>query len=171
MKADLDDASEWISSRRKRSGAGMLIPGLIGTCITFGALYFGSQAFLQGTVQQIVEKRQQPQQPQRVPVAEITRSEPLVNKDWDKVVDEASRVSRGAEQVGDAEVHAQTTKQTVFNDNNYTPRGAGNVVRFIEPEHLAEELKPAEKMKLTIIKQKPISRSLRAVCKCSTHDA
>lgn len=155
MKADLDDAPEWISRRRKRSGARMLIPGLIGTCITFGALYFGSQAFLQGTVQHIVEKRQQPQQPQRVPVAEITRSEPSVNNDWDKVVDEASRLSRGTVQTGAAEAPAQTTKQTVFNDNNYTPRGADNVVNFIESAHMVEEKKTAEKMKVTIIKQEP----------------
>lgn len=125
MKADLDDAPEWVSSRRKRSRAGILIPGLIGTCITFGALYFSSQAFLQGTVQQIVEKRQQPQ---RVPVAEITRSEPSGNKDWDKVVDEVSRQSRGYEQPWAAEPLTQSAKQTVFNDLNYTPQGAVNII-------------------------------------------
>lgn len=142
MKADLDDAPEWISSRRKRSRAGMLIPGLIGTCITFGALYFGSQAFLQGTVQHIVEKGQQPQQPQRVPVAEITRSEPSVNKDWDKVVDEASRLSRGTEQAGAAEDPVQTSKQTVFNDLNYTPQGAVNI---IQTTSTYQEERPAPK--------------------------
>lgn len=69
MKAEWDDAPEWINSRRKRSAAAVLLPGLLGTCITLGTLYFGSQALLKGTVQQIVEKRQ-PLKP--VPVAEIT---------------------------------------------------------------------------------------------------
>jgi hypothetical protein len=39
MKADRHDAPEWIrSNSRKRGNLGVVIPGLIGTVITIGAL-------------------------------------------------------------------------------------------------------------------------------------
>jgi hypothetical protein len=113
MKADRHDAPEWIrSNSRKRGNLGVVIPGLIGTVITVGALYVASQAFLQGTVKNLAESKQQPKP---VPVAEIRRAEP--GTDWSKVVEEQAR--RDAMSQPQSELPASTentaTKQTVFN--------------------------------------------------------
>lgn len=127
MKAEWDDAPEWINSRRKKNAAAALLPGLIGTCITLGALYFASQALLGGNVQPIAGKRQ-PLKP--VPVAAITRAEPAANnKDWDSVVNEAASRHIEAEPPRATEQPTPNAKQTVFNDLNYTPQGAVNIIQ------------------------------------------
>ena len=86
--------------------------------ITVGALYAASQAFLQGTVKNLAESKQQPKP---LPVAEIRRAEP--ETDWSKVVDAQAR--RDAMSQPQAELPTTTentaTKQTVFNDLNYKP--------------------------------------------------
>ncbi|MCQ4269342.1 hypothetical protein NAV28_19160 [Pseudomonas stutzeri] len=128
MKADWNDAPGYLKRPRKR-GAAKLIPGLIGILITLGLLQMASSAFLKGTVQDIVDKRTQPKP---APVAEITRAEPAATKDWDRVVEEVA--ARGAmpqpqsTQPQAATVDVSPVKQTVFNDNNYIPKGATNVV-------------------------------------------
>lgn len=129
MNADWNDAPDYITRRpRKSHRLAKLIPGLIGTVITLAVLQMAGSAFLQGTMQSIAEKRIQPKP---APVAEITRVEPTATKDWDMVVEEVA--ARGATpqpqttqpQAGMA---ASTPKQTVFNDNNYVPQGATNIV-------------------------------------------
>lgn len=144
MKADRYDAPEWITSgRNKRGNLAMVIPGLLGTVITIGALHFASQAFVQGTVKHLAESKNQPKP---LPVAEIHRAEPQT--DWNKVVEAQAR--RDAMSQPKAELPVSTensaTKQTVFNDLNYTPRGADNVLAFKETSHPIEREKPAEKM-------------------------
>lgn len=129
MKADWDDAPDYITRHpRKSRRLAKLIPGLIGTLITLAVLQMAGSAFLQGTAQRIAEKRIQPKP---TPVAEITRTEPVANKDWDTVVEEVA--ARGAKpQLQSAQPQAVTAepppKQTVFNDKNYVPQGASNVV-------------------------------------------
>lgn len=151
MKADRHDAPEWIrSSSRKRGNLGVVIPGLIGTVVTIGALYVASQAFLQGTVKNLAESKQQPT---ALPVAEIRRAEP--ETDWSKVVEEQAR--RDAMPQPQAELPTSTentaTKQTVFNDLNYKSRGADNVLAFEETYKPIEPRKPAAKIRVTVIKE------------------
>ena len=151
MKADRHDAPEWIrSNSRKRGNLGVVIPGLIGTVITVGALYVGSQAFLQGTVKNLAESKQQPT---ALPVAEIRRAKP--ETDWSKVVEEQAR--RDAMYQPQAELPATTentaTKQTVFNDLNYKPRGADNVLPVEKNKKTVEQEKPTQKLKVTVIKE------------------
>lgn len=127
MKADWNDAPGHLKRPRKR-GAAKLIPGLIGILITLALLQMASSAFLKGTVQGIVNKRTQPKP---TPIAEITRAEPVAAKDWDRVVEEVA--ARGATpQSQSARPQAVATepspKQTVFNDNNYVPQRATNIV-------------------------------------------
>jgi hypothetical protein len=74
----------------------------------------------------------------RVPIAEITRSEPVAKKDWDKIVEEVASRSGGAEK------STNTEKQTVFNDLNYAPQSAINI---IQAPNLYTEEKPALKPK------------------------
>lgn len=151
MKADRHDAPEWIrSNSRKRGNLGVVIPGLIGTIITVGALYVASQAFLQGTVKNLAESKHQATP---LPVAEIRRAEP--ETDWSKVVEEQAR--RDAMSQPQAELPTSTAntaaKQTVFNDLNYKPRGADNVLAFEETYKPIESEKPAAKMRVTVIKE------------------
>lgn len=127
MKADRNDAPEYLKRPRRR-GAAKLIPGLIGILITLALLQMASSAFLKGTVQGIVDKRTQPKP---APVAEIRQAEPAATKDWDREVEEVA--ARGATpQPQTAQPQAGTAvpppKQTVFNDSNYVPQGATNIV-------------------------------------------
>lgn len=128
MKADRNDAPDYVRRRPRKGAVAWLIPGLIGTVIMLAALQMASSSFLKGTAQGIADKRVQPKP---APIAEITRAEPVATKDWDRVVEEAA--ARGATpQLESAQPQAVTAeplpKQTVFNDKNYVPQGATNIV-------------------------------------------
>lgn len=128
MKAEWNDAPDYIRRRPRKGAIAWLIPGLIGTAIMLAALQMASSTFLKGTTQGIVDKRVQPKP---APVAEIKRAEPAATKDWDRVVEEVA--ARGATpQPQTAQPTAATAepppKQTVFNDKNYVPQGAANIV-------------------------------------------
>ncbi|RRV35646.1 hypothetical protein EGJ13_06565 [Stutzerimonas stutzeri] len=128
MKAEWNDAPDYIRRRPRKGAVAWLIPGLIGTVIMLAALQMVSSAFLKGTAQGIADKRIQPKP---APVAEITRAEPAATKDWDRVVEEVA--ARGATpQQQTPQPQAATAepppKQTVFNDKNYVPQGATNIV-------------------------------------------
>lgn len=127
MKAEWNDAPDYVRRRPRKGAVAWLIPGLIGTAIMLAALQMVSSAFLKGTAQGIADRRIPPKP---APIAEITRAEP-VTKDWDRVVEEVA--ARGtAPQLQTAQPQAATTeppiKQTVFNDKNYVPQGATNIV-------------------------------------------
>jgi len=128
MKAEWNDAPDYIRRRPRKGAVAWLIPGLIGTAIMLAALQMASSSFLKGTAQGIADKRIQPKP---APVAEITRAEPAATKDWDRVVEEVA--ARGATpQPQTAQPQAATAepppKQTVFNEKNYLPQGATNIV-------------------------------------------
>lgn len=159
MKADWNDAPEYITRhRRKRRRLAKLIPGLIGTLITLAVLHTAGSAFLKGTAQNIAEKRIHPKP---TAVAEISRAEPAPVRDWDKVVEEVA--ARGATpqpqttqpQIVTAE---PPPKQTVFNDKNYVPQGATNIVPAtrVVPELTATI--PSRKKEIVVVgKQSRIS--------------
>ncbi len=128
MKAEWNDAPDYIRRRPRKGAIAWLIPGLIGTAIMLAALQMASSSFLKGTAQGIADKRVQPKP---APVAEITRAEPAATKDWDRVVEEVA--ARGARPQPQTPQPQATTaepppKQTVFNDKNYVPQGAINIV-------------------------------------------
>lgn len=154
MKAEWNDAPDYIR-RRPRKGLAWLIPGLIGTAITLAALQMVSSAFLKGTAQGIADKRIQPK---LAPVAEITRAEPATTKDWDRVVEEVA--ARGATpEPRSAQPQVVTTepppKQTVFNDKNYKPRGAVNVLSLREPTQAIEPPKPTTNNEVIVVGERP----------------
>ncbi len=123
MKAEWNDAPDYIRRRPRKGAVAWLIPGLIGTAIMLAALQMASSSFLKGTAQGIADKRIQPKP---APVAEITRAEPTATKDWDRVVEDVA--ARGAAPQPQAATAAPPPKQTVFNDKNYVPQGATNIV-------------------------------------------
>ncbi|MGG2395751.1 hypothetical protein ACJRW5_02205 [Pseudomonas sp. SH1-B] len=129
MKADRDDAPEWLTSKPRKSGnMGAVIAGVIGMVVTLGALTLGGQAFMKNTVKNLAANSQQTKPK---PVAEITRSEPTPRNDWDKIVEEQARrdaMSRQQQPEPETGLTTPVPKQTVFNDLNYTPKGAINLV-------------------------------------------
>lgn len=153
MKADWNDAPEHIQkhARKRRRGVAKLIPWLIGTVISIGLLQAASYALLTGTAQSIVDKRTQPKP---APVAEITRAEPTTTKDWDRVVE--SVAARGAtprpqsDQI-QADTADSTLKQTVFNDKNYVPQGATNIVPATRVAPEAAVLSLAGQKKIVVV--------------------
>ncbi len=153
MKADRDDAPEWLTSRpHRRSNLGVLLAGVIGTVVTLGALSMAGQAFMQTTVKNLAENRQQPKP---TPVAEITRAEPAPRNDWDKIVEEQARRDAMSQQQPEQPTGSDspTVKQTVFNDQNYTPRGADNVLSLRKAYQPLESEKSADKVRVTVIKE------------------
>lgn len=137
MKAEWNDAPDYVRRRPRKRAVAWLIPGLIGTAIMLAALQMVSSAFLKGTVQGIADKRSHPRP---APMAEITRAEPAPTKDWDRVVEEVAS-QRTALQTLPKKTSTESSKalpkkQTIFTDANYVPRGADNVLGFYTPaEH------------------------------------
>ena len=158
MKAEWNDAPDYIRRRPRKGAVAWLIPGLIGTVIMLAALQMVSSAFLKGTAQGIVDRRIQSKP---APIAEIKRAEPAATKDWDRVVEEVA--ARGATpQPQSAPPEAVTAelppKQTVFNDNNYIPQGATNIVPAtrVIPEP-AVTIQPRQKEIVVVGKESRIS--------------
>lgn len=156
MKADWSDAPEHIRPSSRRSSANAwIIPSIIGTCFSLGLLQVAASAFLSGTAQNPTDKNTATKS---TPVVEITRPEKAADKNWGRIVDVQAKRSMQAQPNTtpvQAEVPSPTTKQHVFNDNNYTPRGADNVVSFNESPPIIEEQKSPEKIRVTIVKQEP----------------
>lgn len=155
MKADWNDAPDYITKHPPKSRRlAKLIPGLIGTVITLAVLQMAGSAFLQGTATDIVDRRIQPKP---APVAEIIRVEPAAARDWDKVVEEVA--ARGAmPQPQFAQPPAATAelpaKQSEFNDKNFMPRGADNVLSFKEPPQPIEHPRKTRDKEILVIGQK-----------------
>lgn len=121
--------------------------------VTLGALSMAGQAFMQTTVKNLAENRQQPKP---TPVAEITRAEPAPRNDWDKIVEEQARRDAMSQQQPEQPTGSDspTVKQTVFNDHNYTPKSAINLVNAREwgtAEPYEQTRKRQEEQKITVI--------------------
>lgn len=153
MKADRNDAPEWLTSKpRKHGNLGVVLAGVIGAVVTLGALNMAGQAFMQTTVKSLAENRQQPKP---TPVAEIARAEPVPRSDWDKIVEEQARRDAMSPPQPEQPTGSDSpaVKQTVFNDHNYTPRGADNVLSLSDTYQPAEQEKSAGKLRVTVIKE------------------
>lgn len=130
----------------------VVLSGMTGAVIALGALNVAGQAFLQTTVKNLAENRQQPKPK---PVAEITRAEPASRNDWNKIVEQQARRDAMSPQQPEqpAGSDSPALKQTVFNDQNYTPRGADNVLSLHESYQSTKQEEPAGKVRVTVIKE------------------
>jgi hypothetical protein len=156
MKAERNDAPEWLTSRpRKRGDMGAVVAGVIGVVVTLGALTLGGQAFMMNTVKNLAANSQQPKPK---PVAEITRSEPTSRNDWDKIVEEQARRDAMSQQRSEQPTGSDSpaVKQTVFNDQNYTRKDAINLIDAREwgaAEPYEQTRKRQEEQKIIVIGQ------------------
>mgnify|MGYP001250097178 CR=1 FL=1 len=154
MKADRDDAPEWLTSRPRKSGSMVaVLAGGVGMVITLGLLTVAGEAFMQSTVKNLAENRQQPKPK---PVAEITRVEPAPAKDWDRIVEQQARRDAMSQQLSEqlSGPGSPAIKQMVFNDQNYTPKGAINLADAREwgtAEPYEQTRKRQEEQKIMVI--------------------
>lgn len=154
MKADRSDAPDFIrTGKRKGNTKELLTAGAIGTCFTLAMLHMAGSAYLDGTLKSLANP--QSQISKTAQVAEITRADTAPSKDWDRIVEEQVKrdqpASPRAIQPGQPKQVSAPAKQTTFNDANYVPRGAYNVVSYNDPPIPVETPKPPQKMKVTIV--------------------
>ncbi|MDH0894431.1 MULTISPECIES: hypothetical protein [unclassified Pseudomonas] len=139
MHADRDDAPFYI--RKKRSQLGRVVAILAaGSAITLGALMlipapkqikapFPAAALAAKTPQRVIANQavKTLRQERQEPIAEIYKPTPATEQ--------------------------AAVKQTSFDDSNYIPKGAANVVSYPKPIEVAAAPKNDE-MKVTVVKQK-----------------
>lgn len=118
MKADRDDAPRYLTSSNHAGGlARWLIAGLVGVSITAGLLHLAG-----------VKITSQP-----VHTAKPSSSSTYDPNAYVPQFDEITELNRSAEEefwsdIAKKENQQPRAKQTDYNDSNYTPRGAVNVV-------------------------------------------
>lgn len=119
----------------------------------------------QGLVEavQAIAEAENRQQPKPTPVAEISRAEPAPRNDWDKIVEEQARRDAMSQHKPEQPTGSDSpaTKQNIFNDHNYTPRGADNVLSSREIPKPVIQVRPQEKLRVTGIKE---GRKLKDFC-------
>lgn len=141
MKADIGDAPTRVNRKRHKHGVFCtFICLLAGTIATFGALQ------LIGRVSSFNSPYKQTMSPTGRD-EELTRASDMQPRQGL----ESSRLRA----LPEMHLPASTSRQTTFNDQNYIPRGADNVVAFrigSEPDPRKEAATEAE---LTIVRQPP----------------
>ena len=140
MIADITDAPKRvIRTRQKPTIFYVLICMAIGSTAAIGAFHFGSGI---STVDSVLN--------QAISYAgsdaESTRAGDTVR-----------RQSLDSSWLRASDIHLSTNsaRQTVFNDQNYIPRGADNVVALRAAYDLSPDRTAPEKVKLTIVRQSP----------------
>lgn len=149
MRAELDDAPDYFQARREKNGFASVVPWLAGTVISLGMLYILSTVVLGQAVKNLSSKKTNTKAEE---VGEIYRPEPEKKSeiDWDRVVQEKVQSSE-VPQLGKVETLSEQAKQNVFNDRNYTPQGAINIVQAekIQPTKAVEP--PKQKTEIVVV--------------------
>lgn len=123
MKADFDDAPEWLLSKKQRGPGRSIAIGMFGLAVTVGGMLIAGEIF-KSRANTIIERRVEAKR--KAPIAEITRPE-QPEKDWDAIVE---RVAKESETKATQVDTTAPEKQTVFTDANYVPKGATNIVSY-----------------------------------------
>lgn len=144
MKADMDDMPEYLKTRKQESPWRMVAIMAIGTGVVVGGLGLFGGGFIEraktiasgdGLREDIGLLKPQPKQqesarPQSAVAKRETYTPPQISRTEEPLV-----IERGG--VYDTEP-SQPERQTVFNDQNYRPQGAANVVSFNAPVIVSE---------------------------------
>ena len=151
MKAEISDAPARIIRRgHKRSVLSMVVCLVIGSVVTIGVLLLVSRALSNG--QQRVEPYRgsmlmdttNPRSAQ-VSIGEVIRTTVLPPRP-----DSAYPQLRSSSDIG---VPTNTARQTVFNDQNFIPGGAHNIITLHESSDSNSPAELPQKVKLTIVQQ------------------
>ncbi|TRO33936.1 hypothetical protein EQ831_18385 [Pseudomonas sp. ALS1279] len=165
MKADMDDMPEYLKTRKKDSPWRMVAIMAIGTGVVVGGLSLFGGGFIESAKKiasgdglrddigllQPQPKQQESARPQGAVARRETYTPPQTLR-----TDEPLVIERGG--AYDSKP-TQPERQTVFNDQNYRPQGAANVVRFNAPVIVSEEreTKTPKQQEIVIVgqEQKP----------------
>ncbi|WP_115946942.1 hypothetical protein [Ectopseudomonas oleovorans] len=157
MSAEPDDAPDWLVQKPRRARPVALIVCLaVGGLATFAALELASRA-LPGPSASVGTDHPA----LRAATAAHPASEPAdtVRGTVRRATPSPVEENAAAAAISPSNNHppaAAIGKQTVFNDRNFTPRGADNVVSFSEaPRTLAPEESPPQPTKVTVVHQTP----------------
>lgn len=157
ISAEPDDAPEWLVQKPRRARPIALAVCLaIGSLATLAALELGGRA-MPGPVASLNAEGPAPRldAPHPSDVASVDTARGTVRR----AVPAATEILPAIEANSPQNVHqpaTPTSKQTVFTDQNWTPRGAANVVRFTEaPRGQALEPAPPQPMKVTVVSETP----------------
>lgn len=163
MKADTDDAPSYIGKTLWQKIAPWIAPSALGTATCLGLLYWAGslmptplRVFHAPTQPPAREWKESPQLVNTAPgrIEQIQSAQPL--KEHQAAKSEAV-ISPYVER---APAWGEGPKQTVFNDQNYIPRGAVNTVRM-ETSHTTRTERDDEKLTVKGIKE---SKRIRDFC-------
>lgn len=140
MKADISDAPQRvIRTRQTRSHFYVVICVVIGSAAAISAFHFISRvSSLDSAFNQAINSTERDEASTR---AGDIAQRPALESSWLRK--------------SDIPLPVNSTRQTVFNDQNYIPRGADNVVALRVADDLSPDRKAPEKVKLTIVRQSP----------------
>lgn len=149
MNADWRDAPDYFQTRRRKNGVASVIPWLIGTVITLIALHALSTAILGAAVENLSSTKPTTEP---APIAEIYRPQPMAKSaiDWDQVVNEQAQRDT-TPQTQKHQATTETAKQTVFNDRNYSPQGAINIVPAEKVQARETPTKSSQKTEIVVV--------------------
>ena len=166
MKADMDDMPEYLKTRKKDSPWRMVAIMAIGTGVVVGGLSLFGGGFIESAKKiasgdglrddigllQPQPKQQESARPQGAVARRETYTPPQTFR-----TDEPLVIERAGAYEPE---HTQPEKKTVFNDQNYKPRGAINLVNAREwgaAEPYEETRKRQEQQKIIVVgqEQKP----------------
>jgi len=141
MRAEISDAPERLTRKRhKRNVLHTLICLAIGSLVTIGAV---------GLINRATSTESTYKQPMIHPGSndELTHASDMppsrhLDSSWLRASSEIRPPS-------------DTNRQTAFNDHNFTPRGADNVIAFPASADIPSRGEPSRKAKLTIVQQSP----------------
>lgn len=151
MNAEPDDAPGWLVQKQRRARPAALVVCLaLGGLATLAVLELASRALLDppisvGTDHPALHPAPKPVDTVRGTIRRTTPSPA-----------EGNAAARATPPSNVQPPAAAVAKQTVFNDRNFTPRGADNVVSFSEaPRSLAPEEAPLQPTNVTVVHQTP----------------
>jgi hypothetical protein len=135
MKADRDDAPGYIHRRGWQHVAKVwTIPAIAGTCVTLGLLQLANLMFLNEKAHGLADGRAaQPVLSGSIIRPQITQRQ-AAREDFPHAQSASSAHIWKEEQSYQQPSLEPVPKQTVFNDRNYIPRGADNVVSMAQPQ-------------------------------------
>ncbi len=134
MIADITDAPKRvIRTRQKRSHFYVLICMVIGSTAAIGAFHFSS----------------------RISTVDSVFNQAISYPGSDAGTVQRQSLDSSWLRASDIHLSTNSARQTVFNDQNYIPRGADNVIALRAAYDLSPDRTAPEKVKLTIVRQSP----------------
>ncbi|MFZ6049395.1 hypothetical protein ACFW0H_25140 [Pseudomonas sp. CR3202] len=134
MEADMDDAPSYIHRRGWQHIARVwTIPAIAGTCVTLGLLQLANFRLFNEKAHGLAD-RQAAQAVLSGPIIRPQLTPAETGREYSSFVQPAPRAHLWKEEQVQQPSLAPSPKQTVFNDRNYAPRGADNVVSMTQPK-------------------------------------